>query len=189
MEKRAPVIRAAAAKSSASPARMTWSRGSKSNVGRSPQAWISTLSSSSSPRRHGRVGQVRDAFEKAVEFRAQRLETPARLVEALSQVPHFGDAGRDVLAPRLGRADGPRPLVALRLEGFGFLLQGLALDLKGRKTVQVEVEPTYFQGVAHFDRVAPQVIAIQHYSSLDPLVSEVVPVSEAASWRRRAVRE
>ena len=111
------------------------------------------------------------------------------MVEAASEIPHFGNAGRYVLAPRLGRADDSRPGVALGLQRLGFLLQRLAVNLERRKAIQVEVEPPHLQGIAHFGRVAPQVIAIQHYSSLDPLVSGVLPFSPTASWRPRAVRE
>ncbi len=76
------------------------------------------------------VGQVGDAELQRPQILLQALQLDLGRLQALAQVGHFRQQRGDILAGRLGPADGPGPGVALVLQLLHPHLQSLALVLQ-----------------------------------------------------------
>lgn len=132
--------------------------------------------------RHRLVRQVGNAQHQGVQLGLDGVQLALAGLQIAAHAVDLGQQRRDVLAARLGLADGFGAGVALGLQLFGAGLHGLALGFEALETRHVQLEATGCQAAHNLLQLGTNQFGVEHgmFSSIDQSLVSIRPAQVAS---------
>jgi len=109
------------------------------------------------------IGHVK---ENVAKLSLQLFQAGFSLLELLTQIRHFREERRRILARGLGLANGPGAAITLVLQGLRAYLHVLALRLQRREAGDVQLEAARHQSLGDGVQLGTEKLGIKHESIL-----------------------
>ena len=112
--------------------------------------------------RHGRIGNVGQGGQDAVELLQQLCQASLGCLQLVAEGTHLGHHLGSVLALPLQHADLLGQAVALGLQFLGTGLQGLALGFEGREFGEVDGLAAAGEALGHGVEIGAKLLDVEH---------------------------